>query len=1008
MSNSRPHPRNGTSSGRLTLLAFVALALAATGAYGPTVAAERGQERGAPPPMFTTLQLMTQDSQELQQLTVPPRRRRVPRPVAATGAAPADAAVAQEPLEASEPVTFLQSYTAANLGELGSLPPDPSGAAGPAQFIFAANGRIRSFSRGTGGPDGVLNVSTNTFFGSVRNGAATFAPTVKYDRLAGRWFVVMATQALPGRIMIASSNASTITASTVWSFFAFDNSFTGTGCAVDSPTFGLDNAALYIGVVQFCDNGATYAGTSGYVVRKTSVIDGASIVVTPFHGLTGSASGAGPFAPLGVDNDDPASGVGYFIGVDNGSLGTLMLRRVSNPGVTPTISGNISIPVAATALPITVRHAGNAAGTNGQLDGGDDRLTAASLVNGRLWTAQTIGVLSSGQASGAATRNAVRWYELQDLTATPSVAQSGTLFSNAGGTSVNERNYWVPSIATSTRGRTVIGFSAAGNNEYINAGVAERFAADAAGTLRAPQLFTGANDAYNPPGDPGSSRGRRWGGASATVADGCDGSTIWTVQQFADAANWYGLQVGRTLGPPPPTPVSVVPATVASGAASINLQLTASGAAGAAFFDPGAGYLCRIGALIPGVVINSVTLTGPTTVTLNISTVNATPGLKTITVFNPDSQGAVSAPMLRVTPGPFTLIETPRAGAAGQPLLVEGWAVDGNAATGTGVDAVHVYAYPAAAAPVFLGAAQYGQARPDIEAAQGARFARSGFSLVAPATLPVGPYTIVAYGHSTSAGTFNSTATVAVTLTAPAAPIGLVDTPLENSTVSGEVAVTGWAIDDGAVASVDIYRSPVPSEGSNQVYVGRAVFIRGSRPDVVATFPGTQNNDIAGWGFMLLTNMLPNQGNGVFDFYVYATDYGGLSSLIGTRRLNVANSASNLPFGTIDTPGQGATVSGTFVNFGWALAKPGASIPIDGSTIDVYIDNVYRGHPVYNNYRVDIATLFPGLANSNGAVGHFTFDSRQLSNGLHTINWVIRDNLGRTAGVGSRFFRVQN
>ena len=463
----------------------------------------------------------------------------------------------------------------------------------------------------------------------------------------------------------------------------------------------------------------------------------------------------------------------------------------------------------------------------------------------------------------------------------------------------------MPSIATSTRGRTVVGFSAAGSNEYVNAGVAERFAGDAAATLRAPQLFTGANDAYNPPGDPGSSRGRRWGGASATVADACDGSTIWTVQQFVDAANSYGLQVGRTLGPPPPTPVSVVPATVASDVASINLQVTASGAGGAAFFDPGAGYLCRLSALIPGVVINSLTLTGPTTVTINISTVNATPGLKTITVFNPDSQGAVSAPMLRVTPGAFTAIETPRAGAAGQPLLVEGWSVDGNAATGTGVDAVHVYAYPAAGAPVFLGAAQYGQARPDIEAAQGARFARSAFSLVAPATLPVGPYTIVAYGHSTATGTFNSTAAVAVTLNAPSAPIGLVDTPVDNSTVSGEVAVTGWAIDDGAVASVDIYRSPVASEGSNQVFIGRAVFIRGSRPDVADTFPNTQNNDLAGWGFMLLTNMLPNQGNGVFDFYVYATDYGGQSTLIGTRRLNVANSASNLPFGTIDTPGQG-------------------------------------------------------------------------------------------------------
>ena len=170
-------------------------------------------------------------------------------------------------------------------------------------------------------------------------------PKIKYDRLAGRWFIIAATDAVPGRIVIASSNASTITAGTLWSFFAFDNTgFPGAAtCAVDSPTFGLDPYALYIGVVQFCDPGGVYMGTCGFVVRKTSVIDFATIAVTPFHNLTGSSAGAGPFAPQGVDVDDPTVATGFFIGVDNASLGTLMLRRVSNPGGTPTISGNIAI-----------------------------------------------------------------------------------------------------------------------------------------------------------------------------------------------------------------------------------------------------------------------------------------------------------------------------------------------------------------------------------------------------------------------------------------------------------------------------------------------------------------------------------------------------------------------------------------------------------------------------------------------------------------------------------------
>ncbi len=487
--------------------------------------------------------------------------------------------------------------------------------------------------------------------------------------------------------------------------------------------------------------------------------------------------------------------------------------------------------------------------------------------------------------------------------------------------------------------------------------------------------------------------------------DGCDSSTIWTVQQFTDATNSYGLQIGRTVGPGPATPVSVTPSVLASGLASVNLQVTGTGAG--TFFDSPAGFLCRIAASIPGVLVNSVTLNGPTSVTVNVSTVNATPGLKAITIINPDGQSASSGAILRVTPGSYIALESPVAGSIGQPLAVQGWAVDGTAASGTGVDAVHVYAYPAAGNPVFLGSAQYGLSRPDIGAAHGARFTASGYSLIAPTVLPAGVYTIVVYGHSTVAG-FNSSASVAVTLTAPAPPFGVVDTPGNNITVSGEVAITGWALDDAGVASVDIFRSPVASEGTGQIFVGRAVFIRGSRTDVQAAYPTLPGSDTAGWGFMALTNTMPNQGNGTFDFYAYATDHGGMSTLLGTRRLIVANNASTFPFGTIDTPGQGETVSGVIVNFGWALAKGSRMIPFDGSTIDVYVDNVFRGHPVYNNYRVDIATLFPGLANSNGAIGYFMLDTTQLTNGLHTISWVVRDNAGQSSGVGSRFFRVQN
>jgi hypothetical protein len=96
------------------------------------------------------------------------------------------------------------------------------------------------------------------------------------------------------------------------------------------------------------------------------------------------------------------------------------------------------------------------------------------------------------------------------------------------------------------------------------------------------------------------------------------------------------------------------------------------------------------------------------------------------------------------------------------------------------------------------------------------------------------------------------------------------------------------------------------------------------------------------------------------------------------------------------------------VNFGWALAPQPNAIPTDGSTITVFIDGVPVGHPSYNHARSDIATLFPGRANSGGPVGFYVFNTRALANGVHTIAWGVVDGAGHAEGIGSRYFTVLN
>lgn len=186
-----------------------------------------------------------------------------------------------------------------------------------------------------------------------------------------------------------------------------------------------------------------------------------------------------------------------------------MFRRVSNPGsATPTISANISVTVPTTTFPNRVEHAGNTGGANGNLDSLDDRLYAATLRNGRLWTAHNFRVSSAGVANtAAASRNATRWYEFQNLTTTPTLVQSGTVFDNAA-TRAAARQYFIPSITVTGQGHAVAGFTMAGTPVGATPAYVSRLSSDTLGTMTGPPTtaattFGTTTANYNPPADPG-------------------------------------------------------------------------------------------------------------------------------------------------------------------------------------------------------------------------------------------------------------------------------------------------------------------------------------------------------------------------------------------------------------------------------------------------------------------------------------------------------------------------
>ncbi|HEY3414477.1 MAG TPA: Ig-like domain-containing protein [Armatimonadota bacterium] len=550
------------------------------------------------------------------------------------------------------------SFTGATLADTRSFPPDTMGAVGPSQFTVACNGRIRTFDKTTGLADGVLNADMDVFFASVKSTqTSTFTsdPRVRYDRLSGRWFVTIidvpgGTGAGPNRVLLAVSSTAVLAAGTVWSFFYFQQdqvSPTGdTGLFADYPTLGIDANALYIGVNMFSQR--TFVNTTAFVVRKSSMLGAGPIHVTAFRGLIPKGNSGGPYTPQGVDNYDPAATEGYFIAANSRSYGNLILLRVSNPGGAPTISGNIALSTPANTAPITVPHLDNTGGTNGYLDGLDHRLLAAHLRNGRLWTALNTGVDNNGTTATTATRDGVRWYELQGVAtgSTFSLVQSGIVFQPSAANTTDQRSYWMGTVMVSGQGHVALGCSVAGSQEHINAAFTGRLASDPLGTMQTPVLYTNSTTGYNPTYDTGGASGRRWGDYSFTSLDPDDDMTMWTIQEFCDATNSYGVRAIKLLAPKPATPVSCSPATLAAGASGVNVTVTGAQVGGSGFFDPGPGFAKRLAAAVSGtgVTVNNVTYISPTQIALNLTVdPGAVSGARLVAVTNPDGQSMVSA-----------------------------------------------------------------------------------------------------------------------------------------------------------------------------------------------------------------------------------------------------------------------------------------------------------------------------------------------------------------------------
>jgi hypothetical protein len=207
---------------------------------------------------------------------------------------------------------------------------------------------------------------------------------------------------------------------------------------------------------------------------------------------------------------------------------------------------------------------------------------------------------------------------------------------------------------------------------------------------------------------------------------------------------------------------------------------------------------------------------------------------------------------------------------AGPLLTISGWALDLNAPTGNGVDAVHAYAFPVTGGHIFLGTATF-VPRLDVATHFGqSRFNNSGFVLAN--FLPPGVYNIGVYAHSTVTGTFTAVWTVQIRVTPPPNPQMSLDQPAPGwPSVPSTFFIRGWAVDlasfeGSGVDAVHAWAYPIVGAGyGTPVWLGPAT-VGTYRGDVAAYFGSAL---FANSGFELVASLPP----GVYDLVVYARSW---------------------------------------------------------------------------------------------------------------------------------------
>jgi N-acetylmuramoyl-L-alanine amidase len=361
--------------------------------------------------------------------------------------------------------------------------------------------------------------------------------------------------------------------------------------------------------------------------------------------------------------------------------------------------------------------------------------------------------------------------------------------------------------------------------------------------------------------------------------------------------------------------------------------------------------------------------------TFALNTASYAQGTHVITVTAVDSDGqpdfGSASTTVTTTVPPTVMIDSMTPGTVVSGVItISGWAIDNSTSVGTVISSVQILVDGAVA-----GNATYGASRLDVCNSYPGRpgCPNVGFTFqLDTSKLTPGAHSVTAVATDSDPTADKGSWTINITVGNP--PAVRIESPVSGANVTGQVTLSGWALDNVVSVGTAISSLQVSVDGGTP----SPIFYGLSRPDVCLVYPGRPGCPNVGFSYAFDTSALSAGSHTVTVTATNSSNPPISSSSSVTISVAGGVPASNF---SLTSPNNGSVVSGTVMVTGWAFDPKGAQM----NAIKVYMDGIQQGLANYGIPTTINCTGYPASTGCPDVGFSFSLDTSSLSTGSHTI-----------------------